>query len=59
MSKCHMPTENHLRESEIWFKQKTMPNMNYEWIGKRFRKNSDPKNPKNKSEIATCEQKNP
>ena len=46
---------------EIWLKQKkTRPRMNYEWIGKLFRKTSDPKknrkNSKNQSEIAACEQ---
>ena len=46
---------------EIWFKQKTMPRMNYEWIGKTIsKKKSDPKikkNSKNQSEIAACDQK--
>ena len=26
--------KNHKREIEIWFKQKTRPRMNYQWIGK-------------------------
>ena len=41
-------------------KQKTRPRTDYEWIGKRFRKESDPKNKKKTvkvSEIAACEQK--
>ena len=44
---------------EIWFKQKTRPRMNYEWIGKTIWKKSDPKIEilKNQSEMAACEQK--
>ena len=37
-----------------------MPRMSCEWIGKTFRKKSDPKNrknSKNQNEIAACEQK--
>ena len=28
--------KNHQREMKIWFKQKTRPRMNLEWIGKSF-----------------------
>ena len=46
---------------EIWFKQKTMPGMNYEGIGKttkkKIRSKKNRKNSKNRSEIAACEQK--
>ena len=38
MSKCRIRTK----------KNKTRPIMNYEWIGKPFRKKSDPENRKNR-----------
>ena len=62
-----MTIEKHSRTSpDVQFKefsltkQKTRPRTDYEWIGKPFRKKSDPKNrknSKNQSEIAACEQK--
>ena len=43
---------------DIWFKQKTRPRMKHEWIGKTIQKtNRKPKNCKNQSEIAACEEK--
>ena len=34
MSEMPYVNKKHWRENEIWFKQKTRPRMNYEWIGK-------------------------
>ena len=46
MSKCRM------REMEIWFKQKTRPRMNCEWIGKIiYKKKSDPRSDRKNSKI--------
>ena len=45
---------------KIYFKQKTMPRMALNGLGKPFRKKSDPKNRKKskiQSEIAACGQK--
>ena len=46
LSKCRMRTKNHQREMKIWFKQKTKPRMNYQYIGKTLWK----KNPIQKIE---------
>ena len=34
LSECRKWSINHSRESEIWFKRKNRPRMNYDWIGK-------------------------
>ena len=61
ISKCRMWTKNHLREWEIWFKQKNGLEWTMNGLKKPFRKKNQSekskRNSKNQSEMAACEQK--